>query len=350
MELVNFSKKKVQIALSNIANGRKAYTPLIRSLFKLTKGVDTTSVELTYDSALGKILPAAERASTNTKTSGNTIGKSSRNAKILKGVHITGFVDIDADEILEVPELTNDKSLVQFNEYMNDEIVALEESFEATREFHALGALKGKVLDSDGTELYDLWKLFDLTKPKPTSVNQANLEQALYLDETLHDLKSKAKKKFKGKIVKGFMMLCGSEAYKAYTFSADVQDSHKNNKLKHVIDGFSDGFNYQNVDFVEYEGGIGETEFIGENDSLFIPIIGGLFKITPTVGVGTQHVNKRGQKTVFTTKILDHDVGVEIKGQSNYVIYVEVPDAISELVYVPTPAVASIIEEDTMPA
>lgn len=336
MELSNFVKKTTQIALANIANGRKAHTPLIKSLFKLTKGVDTDHVELTYDSALGKILPAAERATSNTKTSGNTIGKKTRSGKILKGVHVTGFIDIDADEILGIPELTDNQSLEQFNEYMKDEVEALEESFEATREYHALGALKGKVLDADGTELYDLWDLFKLTKPAPTQLKQSELEEELALDEKLHDLKSRAKKKFKGKVVKGFVMFCGSSAYKGLAFSADVQGSHKNNQLKHVIDGFSDGFNYQNVDFVEYDGGIGETDFIGENEMLFVPIVDGLFKITPTVGVGTKHINKRGQKTVFTSVIQDHDVGVEVKGQSNYVAYVEVPDAIEELVYSPT--------------
>jgi hypothetical protein len=334
MQLDQFTKATTQVALSNIANGRKARTPLIASLFKFTKPSKTTAVELVYDTATGKVLPIGDRANSNNKTAGNTIGKKTRHAKTLSALHVTAFETIDSDEIQDIPEPTNKESLESFNSYVNGEVNAIEEHLEATREFHAMGALNGAVRDTDDSEAYNLFDLFGLTKNELTLlVSELNAEDGLR--KRLMAIKSHAKKKLRGKIIKGFLMLCGENAYTEYALSTDTKKDMRNNKLKYVVDGFDDGFNYQNVDFVEYDGGIGERAFLGEHESILIPIIDGLFCITPTPGKGTNHVNKRGQKTYITTEEQDHGVGVELKGQSNYVVYVEVPDALTYITLTP---------------
>ncbi len=337
MQLDQFTKAKTQIALSNIANGRKARTPLVKSLFKFTKPSKTTSVELVYDTALGKVLPIGDRANSNAKTTGNTIGKKTRHAKSISALHVTAFETIDSDEVQDIPEPTNKETLENFNTYVNGEVDAMEEHLEATREYHAMGALNGAVKDTDKSEAYNLFTLFGLTKNElPLLASELNAEDGLR--ETLMAAKSHAKKKLRGKIIKGFVMLCGETAYQEYALCTDAKTDMRNNKLKYVTEGFDDGFNYQNVDFVEYDGGIGDTGFIGADDSILIPVVDGLFCITPTPGKGTNQVNKKGQKTFITTKVLDHDIGVELKAQSNYVVYVEVPDALTYITITPDPA------------
>ncbi len=330
MNLDGFSKSATQIALSNVANKRKSCTPLLSTIFKYTKPARTKSVELVYDSATGKILPIGDRATTNAKNDKNTLGKKTRHSKSLTSLHVTAFQSIDSDEVQDIPEPTNKESLEQFESYVSGEVMAIEEHLEATREFHALGAVMGKVVDTDGRLAYDLYDLFGVTK-KPLEFKATDFDAEDGLKLQLHRAKSEIKSKLKGKVIKGFLMLCGADAYEEFAFSVDVKNDTKNNQVKYVMDGFSDGFNYQSIDFVEYDGGIGEINFMKPNEAVLVPIVDGLFCITATPGKGTNHVNKRGQKTYITTKIEDHDAGVELKGQANYVVYSEVPDAVKHI-------------------
>lgn len=330
MELDGFEKANTQIALSNVANGRKATTPLLSSIFKYTKAAKTTTVGLVYDSATGKVLPIGDRATTNEKNNKNTLGKKTRKEIPVNALHITAFGDIDSDEVQDIPEPTNKEKLESFNKYVSGEVDAIEQSLEATREFHALGALMGEVKDIDGTTQYNLHTLMGVTKT-PINIDDTKLDEEDGLRLELHRAKSVAKSKLKGRVIKGFIMLCGEVAYEEFAFAKDTKTDVRNNNLKYVTDGFSDGFNYQSIDFVEYDGSIGETSFIGENEAILLPIVDGLYCITPTPGKGTDAINKKGQKTYITSEKLKHNVGVELKGQSNYVAYVEVPDAVQHI-------------------
>lgn len=331
MLLDEFKESTTQIALSNVANKRKSITPLLLTIFKYTKPSKTTAVELVHDTGKGKILPVNERFTTNKKTPENTIGIETRHGKTLTAMHVTGFADISADAVQDIPKPISNDSLESFERYVSGEVDTIEECLEATREYHALGALKGKVVDVDGTTvIYDLYDFFKIDKSEAT-ISDLSLKVEDGLRIPLHQMKSKAKSKLKGKIIKGFVMLCGSGAYEEFAFCKDAKTDMRNNELKYVVDGFSDGFNYQSVDFVEYDGGIGDESFIGENEAMLLPIVDGLYCITATPGKGTNYVNKKGQKTYITTKVLDHDAGVELKGQANYVVYVEVPDAIQHV-------------------
>lgn len=331
MLLDQFTKSKTQIALSNVANGRKATTPLLSTIFKYGKPAKTTAVELVYDSATGKVLPLADRNNSNNKIAGNTQGKKTRHAKTINAMHVTTFAEIDSDEIQDIPEPTSPQTLEQFNKYVQGEVWAMEESLEATREFHAMGSLKGKVKDTDGTVVYDLHQTLGLSAPTVTNITPTKIDEADGFRIFIHDAKARAKAKLKGKVIKGFVALCGANAYKECAFSSDAKEDMATMKLKYVTEGFSDGFNIYNVDFVEYDGGIGEDTFINPDEILLLPIVDGLYKVVPTPGKGTNLVNKKGQKTYITTKELDHNLGAELKGQSNYVVYVEVPDAIQQL-------------------
>lgn len=338
MELDEFLTDKTQIALSNVANKRKARTPLMNTIFKYTKPSKTTAVGLVYDTATGKILPVSARTASNTKTAANTQGKRTRHEKTLNAMHIPTFAVIDADDIKGIPKLTNPESLETFASYVQGEIDGMEQSLEATREFHALGALNGKVMDQSGSEVYDLYNLFGLTKTTTTILDtELDVEDGLRL--VLHRLKSDSKIKLRGSIIKGFVMLCGTTALEEFAFSLDAKTDMRNNQVKYVMDGFSDGFNYQGVDFVEYTGGIGDTDFIGTNEAKLVPIVDGLCNVTVTPGVGTDFVNKKGQKTFITSEMMDHHVGVELKAQSNYLTYLSVPDAVQHIEITITPEV-----------
>lgn len=331
MKLTNFSKKETVIALSNVASRVDARTPLLKTLFKTKPGIKGTSVTLAKDSRTGKLLPVGDRSNSNAKGAGNTIAGRERTGYPVNAVHVTAFHTIYAEEIQDVPEIENADTLEDFNSYMAEETADMSEILDSTLEYHCFGALIGAVMDADGqTKVYDLHTIMGTTKVE-ASPTDAELEAEDKMNDLLEAAKSNAKRKLRGSIIKGYAMFCGPKAYAKYRKNIDVKSGLKNNQVKHVVDGFTDGFNYSSIDFIQYDGGIGGIDFIGEYQSILVPIVDGLFVVQPTSGVGTDMVNKKGMKTYITTKELDHGVGVELKGQKNYVVYCEKPDAVTHI-------------------
>ncbi|AUR88210.1 major capsid protein [Vibrio phage 1.111.B._10N.286.45.E6] len=331
MKLTNFKKKEVVIALSNVASRVDSRTPLLKTLFKTKPGIKGTSVTLTKDSRTGKLLAIGDRANSNNKNAGNTMSGRDRTGYPVNAVHVTAFHTIYAEDIQDVPELENNDALEEFNSYMAEETADMSEVLDSTLEYHCFGALVGAVMDANGTdEVYNLHTIMKTTKVE-ISPTDAELETEDRMNDLLEAAKSNAKKKLRGSIIKGYAMFCGPKAYAKYRKNIDVKSGLKNNQVKYVVDGFTDGFNYSSIDFIQYDGGIGEVEFIGDYESILVPIVDGLFVVQPTSGVGTDMVNKKGMKTYITTKELDHGIGVELKGQKNYVVYCEKPDSVTHI-------------------
>jgi len=331
MKLSNFKKKEVVIALSNVASRVDSRTPLLKTLFKTKPGIKGTSVTLAKDSRTGKLLAISDRANSNNKNAGNTMSGRDRSGYPVNAVHVTAFHTIYAEDIQDVPELDNAEALEEFNSYMAEETEDMSEVLDSTLEYHCFGALVGAVMDANGTdEVYNLHTIMKTTKVE-ISPTDAELENEDRMNDLLEAAKSNAKKKLRGSVIKGYAMFCGPKAYAKYRKNIDIKSGLKNNQVKYVVDGFADGFNYSSIDFIQYDGGIGDIEFIGDYESILVPIVDGLFVVQPTSGVGTDMVNKKGMKTYITTKELDHGVGVELKGQKNYVVYCEKPDSVTHI-------------------
>mgnify|MGYP003660115029 CR=1 FL=1 len=346
MDLKEVESAQTQVAFSNTVNKKKPITPLIKSLFKYDrKGSKTTAVKVAYSKSSGKILPVGDRSSSNTKNSANSMGARGRDVVSIESVHVTAFATLDSEEVQDLPTISDDNSLETFEDQVQADIDQIHDSLSITLEMHALGALKGQVKDKDGSVLVDLFDKFKIEKATAKVDAKKIVNTKKYSVLELQKMKSKSKEKLKGRMVKGFAMLCGPLAFQAFMIGEDVQNAVNTAKLKYLLDGFEDGFNYQNIDFIEYDGGIGEEELIGESEALLVPIVDGMFQVIPTPGVGSDHVNNKPQKTYITTKVLDHNVGVELKGQSNYLVMSDTPDAVVHITIDNIAAALAMIEE-----
>ena len=121
-----------------------------------------------------------------------------------------------------------------------------------TLEHLRIGALKGKILDADGTPLFDLFDEFDITQTEiafPFSnaqgdIKGACIETAAAIDEALS-----------GEVSTGVHVLCSKEFFHALTTHKTVKDAytHWQNGLV-LINDVRKGFTYGGVTFEEYRG------------------------------------------------------------------------------------------------
>ena len=134
-----------------------------------------------------------------------------------------------------------------------------------TLEHLRMGALKGKILDADGSPIVDLFDAFEIQQeviPFKFSVNadESHLKMACY------ELLSKMEHALEGEMMSGVHVLCSPKFFRALT-------THKETKLAYtnwlqgsmLISDLRSGFSYTGVTFEEYRG---KASFMDANGTM----------------------------------------------------------------------------------
>jgi hypothetical protein len=121
-----------------------------------------------------------------------------------------------------------------------------------TLEHLRMGALKGVILDADGSVLYDLFDEFDIT---PQSVNyELNVATTNVKSKCINTLAA-IEDSLKGEFMTGVHCLCSPEFFMALTTHAKVEKAFENWQQGAIlINDVRRGFTYAGITFEEYRG------------------------------------------------------------------------------------------------
>jgi len=149
------------VSLTKVVSDKAFKPSFIRNLGLFTaKGETTTSVAIESDGAGALKLvqtslrgaPAVQHAS----------GK--RSLRRLTIPHLITGDTITADQLQGVRLLGSNEEIVKGAVgVVNGRLVEISDNIDLTEEYHLLGALQGKILDADGSELVDLYSEFGVT-------------------------------------------------------------------------------------------------------------------------------------------------------------------------------------------
>ncbi len=143
-----------------------------------------------------------------------------------------------------------------------------------TLEHLRMGALKGVILDADGSTLYDLYAEFGITaKTVDFALDVAGTEVLLKVLEVKRHIEDN----LKGEFMTGIRALCSPEFFDALTTHAKVKEafSRWQNGLALLSDNRT-GFTFGGVTFEEYRGQATDADgnvrkFIAANEAHFFP-------------------------------------------------------------------------------
>lgn len=130
------------------------------------EGISTTSAQIEVSGETLSLVQTQVRGAPVQQVSGNK-----RSVKALAVPHIPVEAAIKADEIQNVREFGSDALILGAVNVVNQRMLKMARRLDLTVENLRLGALKGKVLDADGSELVNLYTTFGVTEP--TQVNFA---------------------------------------------------------------------------------------------------------------------------------------------------------------------------------
>lgn len=160
---------------------------------------------------------------------GRTRGNDKRKMRSFVIPHISLLDNITAEEIQNVRAYAAGRSpqetLLMVEQLRDRKLRAMRNDIEATLEFHRIGALKGLILDADGSTIYDLFSEFEVTQlTHDMLLNTTTTEVIVKITEA----QRKAQGALKGDEVVSWFALCGDSFFDKLSSHANVKAYYLN--------------------------------------------------------------------------------------------------------------------------
>lgn len=213
---------------------------------------------------------------------------------------------------------------------INDHLQELKNSIEATREHLRVGALRGKLLDSDGSVLVDLYSEFGVQQKKVTvalSVAGTNVRKACL------DAKRHAESKLGGVMVTGFRSFCGPDWFDAFTEHEKVKAAFANyQEAQDRLGGDTrSGFTFGGIEFIEYDVTVSGQRFIPVDVAQVFPVARGVFRMFNAPANYNETVNTLGRPFYSKAEPRKMGKGWDVEVQANPLAMCLFPEALVEL-------------------
>ena len=281
------------------------------------KGIPTTSVLIEERNGSLKLIKTAARG---TMPVGRTEDK--RTVRSLVIPHIPELDSLMAEDLQNIRSFGQESQLQAISAAVNDKLIDIKERYEATWEYHRLGAIKGQLMEADGqTVLFDYFDEFGIEQ-KVFQLSRADLadpnSNAIKL--LSHKIRRYMKRALGGTMFKSIRVFIGAELLDAMTTSPEFkkaydrfQDSDK------IRDGQAEeGFPYAKIMWEELGTYLGDIPYIADDEGYGLPMgTKGLFKRYNAPGTFMETVNTKGKPIYVKQKRLDFDTGVKFLSQSS---------------------------------
>ena len=268
------------ISLTDAIN-KKPYQPgqvLSLGIFE-EKGVSTTSVMIEEKDGILYLVENKPRGAT-----GQQNQTEKRKARSLIITHLPAEDRILADEIQGVRAFGSESQLAAVESVVSERMGTMSSSLDATVEHLALGAVKGQILDSDGTTIiYDLFTEFGVTQATEVDfdLDNATPESGVVRKKCAQVLRTIANN-LGAAPVRTAHAYCGANFFDDLIAHPEVRETYLNQQEASELRGgyLGERVTYGWITFEEYRGSIGGTDFIDIDKCHIFPVgVPGLFKL-----------------------------------------------------------------------
>ncbi|WP_354684441.1 major capsid protein [Cupriavidus necator] len=288
-------------------------------------GVATTSMMVERQGETITLVPAGSRGAP-----GQNVPRDKRKLVPVPSIHLPQRDTINADEVQNVRAFGSETDVELVTKLVNKRLAKLRRNIDTTLEYQRIGAVKGQVLDADGSVLLDIFNTFGLTKT--TAVMGLNSDTTKVRTKIVQ-----TKRAMEGKLgalmYRSIRVLCSADFFDAFVDHPAVVRAWDNFQDRgKLAEDNRGGFYFGNVYWEEYRGKVGNTEFIPAGKAYMVPEgVPELFSTTFVPADYMETVNTIGLPYYSKQELMDFNKGVEIEAQSNPIHLCTRPDAIVEL-------------------
>ena len=308
--------------------GRLGAMGLFREL-----GIDTLAAAIEEKHGVLYLVPTKPRGAPATQNQ-----KEGRKLRMLHSVHLPLADRLMADELQGVRAFGSGNQLEQVQTKVSEKLDVMVQSLEATLEHLRVGAVKGTVVDADGsTVLYNLFTEFDVSPPEDADFNFGDLADG-ELRKKCADIVRRMQNTLGATPIMGVHSICGDNFFDALVSEPEIRDSFKNTPMSSVLrEGFvypnelkiHGAFEFGGIVFENYRGTIGGTAFVETDVCHLFPVgVPGLFTMAFAPANYMETVNKPGVPIYAKTTPDRGDRWVDIDCQSNPLPYCTRPSVL----------------------
>lgn len=305
------------------------------------EGVTTTAMMLERQGTTITLIPAASRGAP-----GRPEKADKRKVVSLPSVHLPQRATINADEVQNVRAFGSETDEMTVMELVNKRLAKLRRNIDTTLEWQRMGAVKGQILDSDGSVLLDLFQTFGLTK---TAVTLALSSATTKVRSLAVGYKRTMEDKLGALEYSGVRVLCSNSFFDNFVEHAAVQRAWDNFQDRMMLQqdlrgpganggagggggAPAAGFMFAGCIWENYRGNIGGQAFIPDGKAYMVPEgVPDMFSTTYAPADYMETVNTIGLPYYAKQELMEFNKGVEIEAQSNPITFCSRPDAIVEI-------------------
>lgn len=276
------------------------------------QGITTTTVSIEKRGHTLSLVPTGERGGV---LRGGT--KDKRTLIPFRTVHLPQSGGVNADEVQNIRAFGSETELESVQNLVQREIARMRRNIDVTMEWQRMGAIKGQVLDADGsTVLLDCFTAFGVAQQTHSLVLGTSTTK---VRNKVIEAKRKVEAALGGLSYSGLRVLCSPAFFDALVAHATVEaafDRYMNGEfLRADLRG---GFFFAGVFWEEYRGTVNGQDFIAAGDAYMIPEgVQDLFTIYYAPADYMETVNTMGLPYYAKQEPRDMNKGVDIEAQSN---------------------------------
>lgn len=289
------------------------------------QGVATTSVVIERQGMQLGLVPAKERGAP-----GSVVGSDKRTGITFSAIHLPTTATILADEVQNVRAFGTEDQEQAVQSVVNARLGKMAARLDVTHEYHRIGAVKGQILDADGsTVLVDLYSAFGINQTTvPFALNTDTTDVRGKCLDTLESIEAGLGDLF----FSGATVLCGKSFWRKLISHPDVKEAYMYQQSERLRADGRESFTFGGLTFERYRGNVGGVSFISDTEAYAVPMgVDELFisRFAPADYMAA--VNTLGLPMYSSSELMRHGKGVELEAQSNPIHLCTRPRAVIKL-------------------
>lgn len=287
-------------------------------------GINTLSMMIERQGGALKLVPTAPRGGIP-----EPVGLTNRKLFPVAAVHLPQSAAIMADEVQGVRAFGSETEVDSVMNLVRRKAAQMKQNLDLTMEYQRLGAIKGQVLDADGTTvLWDLYSIFGMTQQTVFfNLGSATTD----VKQKCVDLKRKLQIALGGRPLGNVIVRVSTDFFDQLVGHASVKkayDQWMNGQFLRESQDETD-FTFAGVTFRQYIGGTSAGDFIASGLGYAHPTgIPGMFQTAYAPANFMETVNTNGLPYYLKQDRMKYDVGVELFSQSNPIHLNTLPEAV----------------------
>ena len=224
------------------------------------RGITTTTAVVEQKDGVLTLIQSSPRGGPASQ-----LGPSRRTARAFVLPHLERDSTIMADEVQNVRAFGSENAVESVQAIVNERLTTLRAMHEVTLEHLRVGAIKGLILEPDGSVMFDLFDEFGVAQQSVILDLDGNIRQQAIEIQRLIETELGAEP------VSGYRAFCGDAFFDELIAAASVTTSLQYQESRLLRTDLRAGFEYGGITWENYRGRVGSTEFIPTEQAFVVP-------------------------------------------------------------------------------